>query len=92
MDDGIILKNGYTETGRNAFISFTNTIYYNDILDIEFCDKYEPICTSREKFFGKRINNCHYIVLTIKSEPSNVLLYISVENEIKLCEILQKKL
>lgn len=88
-EDRLILKNGYKELGRNAFIDYTNYIYYNDILDIEFYDKFEPIMGWNEKVVGLRSRDCHYVVLTIKHEPNNILLYISVENEVEFLKLLE---
>lgn len=89
-DDRLILKNGYRETGRGAFVNFQNDILYKDILDVEFLERYEPLSSIQEKFIGKCIKDCHYVVLTINSEPYNILLYISVENEIEFCKLLEQ--
>lgn len=89
-EDKLTLKNGYKETGRNAFVNFSNEIYFRDILDVEFYDKYEPISTMQEKFIGKRVKDNSYVVLTIKAEPNNILLYLSVENEVEFCRLLER--
>lgn len=89
FDDCLILKNGYTETGINKFLNFSNMINFNDILDIEFYKTYKPICPSQEKFFGIKMRNSNYVILTVNTKPTNILLYISVENSIELYKALQ---
>lgn len=89
-DDRLILKNGYKETGRGAFVDFQNDILFKDILNVEFLERYEPLSSMQEKFIGKCVKDCHYVVLTIKSEPYNILLYISVENEVEFCKLLEQ--
>lgn len=89
-DDRLILKNGYKETGRGAFVDFQNDILFKDILNVEFLERYEPLSSMQEKFIGKCVKDCHYVVLTIKSEPYNILLYLSVENEVEFCKLLEQ--
>ena len=64
-------------------------INFNDILDIEFYKTYKPICPSQEKFFGIKMRNSNYVILTVNTKPTNILLYISVENSIELYKALQ---
>ena len=79
-DDKLIIKNGYKEIGQGAFI------------DIEYIEKYEAIFKGHEKFFGMCNRNSSYVVLTVSSQPYNILFYISAQNEKKLFETLNSKL
>ena len=91
-DDKLIIKNGYKEIGQGAFIDFVNTIDFKDIKKIEYIEKYEAIFKGHEKFFGMCNRNSSYVVLTVSSQPYNILFYISAQNEKKLFETLNSKL
>ncbi len=91
-DDKLLIKNEYKEIGQGAFINFVNTIDFKDIKKIEYCEKYEAIFKSQEKFFGKCNKNSSYVVLTVSSQPYDTLFYISAQNKKELFETLNSKL